>query len=476
MIIFDKMQVHYEYLPSLNKSKGNIILLHTIGKSLQEFNNLIPYFQSEYNILRYDLLGHGQSELPSKFLSLDLLVRQLAFMANHFMKKDFYLIANPASGYVASRFCRDYGERISGIILLSPPPVYLPLHARQDIVNQMKKHAASSFEDYKQFIISNSTVKIDNGSLLTLKAQFEQTSERAYFEFMNAYLTEDLIGDFKDIRIPILVLAGAQDTLFSPSIHGVTANIIGAQFCIIPNASSMVHFDNLESTVTAIYRFTGDYNDTPAEKGFQLNQAEIQNALFKGFGYVDTTPTLSVKLINLFEVQIGEKKITKGWNLRKAKSLFLYLLFHQTCTREELIDTFWPEQEISKARNYLRTCLHHLKSMLHLNEDLEFIQTDRAHVFLKGNIHCDALEYIKDLEEAYMQVDSEDRLECAQRLLEIEPYKLVTHLHDDWYLHFRSTIEEQYYTLCKWVAEELRSVGRMEDAYKYEKKIFGLQG
>lgn len=126
----------------------NIVLLHTIGKTLEESDRFIPYFQSEYNILRYDLMEHGQSELPSEYITIELLLNQLVFMSSQFFTQKFYIIANPASGYVATRFCRYHGDNVAGLILISPPPTNLPLQERQHIVNQMKEKASISFYYY----------------------------------------------------------------------------------------------------------------------------------------------------------------------------------------------------------------------------------------------------------------------------------------------------------------------------------------
>jgi pimeloyl-ACP methyl ester carboxylesterase len=471
-INFNGMRIRYEYLPAIDSPKGNIIFLHTIGKSLEDSDDLIPYFQSEYNILRYDLLGHGQSELPSEFITIELLLEQLLFMSDQFFTQNFYIVANPASGYVATRFCRYHGDRVSGLVLISPPPAFLPFQERQSIVSQMKEKACISFEYFKQFMISNLTIKQDSASISALKALFDQVTERAYFEFMDSYLTEDLNEDFKHIPNPIVVLAGAQDKLFPPSVHGITANFIGAQFEVIPHASTLVAFDNPEWTAAAIIRFTDEtLSRTSVETGFRLNHQKITSSLHEGFKDVHSHRILSIKLVNTFQVRIGEVEITKGWNHRKAKSLLLYLIFHGTATREELINLFWPELEMGKAQNHLRVSLNYLKSLLNGAQGIHFIHADREHVFLQGDIHCDALDYRKELEEVYLQSDPQVRFKLAQQILQVSPQKLLSHIYDDWFLGIRESIEIQYCALCRWVADRLRSVGRFEEASMYDMKV-----
>lgn len=158
-------------------------------------------------------------------------------------------------------------------------------------------------------------------------------------------------------------------------------------------------------------------------------------------------------------------------NKRRAKSLFLYLLFYGTANREEIINLFWPELDLHRARNHLRVCLSHLNSMLNLSDGYEFIHIDRAHVMLRGEIKCDALAYIKYLDEAYSLILSDKMdLAAARNALRISPKKLLSHIYDDWFLRIRETVELKHSTLCEKVASYLRNAGRVEEAMMYEKK------
>lgn len=277
------------------------------------------------------------------------------------------------------------------------------MEEKQNIVGQLKERASLGFDHYKQFILSRLTIRSDTEAISNLILQFDQTSESIYFTILDAYLTEDFNEDLQHTHPPTLILAGEQDQLFPISIYGITAIFIGAKLCIIPYASTLVSFDNPTSTAHAIHTFiheqeTGHHS----QPLFQISQSVLTKALYKGFKNSLLQPTLTVNLLNTFQVEIGEVNIIRGWNLRKAKSLFLYLLFHRTATREKLIDVFWHELEIDKAQNSLRVSLNHLKSLLHQLDGIKFLHTDRGHVVLQGNIQCDALTDLHQMEVLYI--------------------------------------------------------------------------
>lgn len=136
-------------------------------------------------------------------------------------------------------------------------------------------------------MISYLTANQDPTSISILKAQFDQTSERAYFEFMSADLTEDLNQDFKYMDAPIPVLAEAQDT----------ANFIGAQFRVIPNASTLVAFE-IKHSLT--------FDSNAACRGHHRN--EYSNAAFWGLSKDFRWLELTLNDFGLYSIPNRAKK------------------------------------------------------------------------------------------------------------------------------------------------------------------------
>lgn len=469
-IQWNGLKIRYEYRPSKKHVKGNLLLLHTIGKTMEEWDAFLSFCEEDFNILRYDLLGHGHSDLPSQSFSMKILVDQLNFMAQHFFDQAFFIVANPASGYIATSFCRKHGERAAGVLLISPPPTYLPLKDKQAVLNQIKERAQEDYEAFKQFMIDQISVKSDRESTSFLKRLFDQTSCETYLAFMEGYLSPQITEDFPFIQTPIHILAGAKDPLFPVSVYGVTANVMKASLEVAPEASTLVAFDQPEETVKVLLRFIDQIVDGAEKKvGFSLDFQSLTTALWKSFNEPTAHPTMSVRLLDTFSVTIEEVKLVKGWNVRKAKSLFLYLLFQPTVKRENLMDIFWPDLSLSQAQNQLRVSLSHLKSLLHLHPDMEWIVTDRETVSIKGDIQCDAWSYLSTLQAAYAECLSGTlTLEQAQAILQTSPSQLMTQLYDDWFLEIRESIELHYTTISQWVAQQFTRDGQPELARKYE--------
>lgn len=472
---YKNLQVRYEYYScEQEEAAGNIVMLHSLGLALEEFDSFLSFFLPSYNVLCYDMLGHGQSEIPSEPITVDALVDQMEYMTQLFFNKQFYVVAGPGMGYIATRFCRLHDNTVLGLVMISPQPAYLTLDEKQYLVSQIDTKLANGYDAYKAFLLSHFTINQEPSLISHLEAQLNLTTEGVHFGLIYSFLSEDFGSDFDYIFAPILILAGAQDTLFPSSGYGMSANYMGAQLKMISNAAHLVAVDNPKESADAVLGFIeGIGSEETVETGFIVRNEEIGNKKFRELNKSkkESTNTLNVSLMHTFRIQVGELEVTQGWNTRKVKSLFLYLLFHGTVTREEIIDVFWSDLPINRARNQLRMNLYFLKSLLNQGET-EFLYKDREHIFLQNSIQCDAIDYVISLREVYARLLRGDlELTDAQRVLEISPTKLMSHVYDDWYLQMSQIIEKQFIELCNWTSESLYGLQRKKEAAVYEQMI-----
>ena len=74
---------------------------------------------------------------------------------------------------------------------------------------------------------------------------------------------------------------------------------------------------------------------------------------------------LAVQCLGPFSVRHGDRMLGP-WPNRRAKALFKYLVVHREhpVMKEDLIEVFWPDADISAARNNLNVAVHSLRRFL----------------------------------------------------------------------------------------------------------------
>ncbi len=96
-----------------------------------------------------------------------------------------------------------------------------------------------------------------------------------------------------------------------------------------------------------------------------LNRTQIRQGLFD----------LSCRFFGNMEVRdVRGRLITPRWRTRKGKALFVFLIVNrgQGCTRDQLIDNFWPDKNVREAAHSLQVEISSLRAILK-----ELSQADR---------------------------------------------------------------------------------------------------
>jgi DNA-binding SARP family transcriptional activator len=183
----------------------------------------------------------------------------------------------------------------------------------------------------------------------------------------------------------------------------------------------------------------------------------------------DGDHTLDVRLFGRFEVAIDDRPVTM-WDSPRGLALFKYLLTHRDhpCTRDVLMEVFWPDASPDQARNRFHVALSALRRSLRA-------VTDVPVVLFRGG----AYEINPDLR---LQIDADDferlveKADLAQRGGEIRKavsyYEAAVALYrgdllaespyEDWALLARETLRVTYLDVLDRLAAlhlDMRSLG-----------------
>lgn len=96
-----------------------LILIHGVGASLQSWNEVSDTLQADFDVLRLDLRGHGESANISEGISIDTFAADvIAVMdAANVTKAD--LVGFSLGGLIAQRLAVGWPDRFSRVVLLS---------------------------------------------------------------------------------------------------------------------------------------------------------------------------------------------------------------------------------------------------------------------------------------------------------------------------------------------------------------------
>jgi len=257
-----------------------LILSHSIGVDhgmwAQQVEALEPYFQ----ILRYDVRGHGASDVPKGEYSIERLGHDVLAVADAAGFSKFAFCGLSLGGAIGQWLAIHAPQRLTHLILANTSPQLGPRSNWETRIRMVQEGGmASIVEMVMQRFFSPHTLAHD-AHATDVKSVFLGTDPAGYAGCCAALRDTDHTGALKKITTPTLVIVSDHDISTPWSGHGeiLAREISGARVIHLPGA----HLSNLErpqSFNAAVSEFlqppvTGD----PQEAGLAVRRAVLGDA------------------------------------------------------------------------------------------------------------------------------------------------------------------------------------------------------
>lgn len=193
-----------------------IIFVHGIASSAATFTRLIPMLSDKHRCIAIDLLGFGDSPAPAgATYTIEEHVAAIHETINSLrLRAPFVLVGHSLGALLSARFAAQHPERVSRLVLVSPP-VYLSPAAIGD--PRVRAQVGAYLKVY-EFLRQNKQFTIASAARIARLfglGDVLEVSERNWTPFMlsleNCIESQTTVSDIAAVRVPIDVVYGAQD-------------------------------------------------------------------------------------------------------------------------------------------------------------------------------------------------------------------------------------------------------------------------
>lgn len=190
-----------------------MILLHGKGYSKEYMDSLFNYYSDRYHVFSYDSRGHGESDKPQSF-TLEDDADDLAGLIAFYGLNDPVIIGFSMGSYITLTAAEKYPELFSKIVLIG---------------------TRGKGDSYPPERISEAT----------------NSNEAA---IIKALINFDLMTDINKVKIPVLVITGAEDKINPPAEGKKVADALdNSRFEVIPNAPHVAFMNEPERKLVFAY-------------------------------------------------------------------------------------------------------------------------------------------------------------------------------------------------------------------------------
>lgn len=193
-----------------------LVFIHGLSDNLLYWEFLACNLKEDYQVLRVDLRGHGESELGDDEISIDTYVDDLYNLLDELGIGQINLIGFSLGSAIALDFTVKYPHIVSSLVLMSS--FYKVDEHLEDIFNQFENALESSFEDFYDLILPMvlcpDVIEDNKQELEALKVIISQSANvQAYIKAIGAGLNFDIEDKLSSIDVSTLILAGRYDDI-----------------------------------------------------------------------------------------------------------------------------------------------------------------------------------------------------------------------------------------------------------------------
>ncbi|MFJ7727829.1 alpha/beta fold hydrolase [Neobacillus sp. NPDC097160] len=254
---YDQGTIYYE-------ETGNgepLILIHGVGLDHQMWEKQVKGLSKKYQVICYDMLGHGGSDNPPGPYSLSLYVRQLAGLLQHLQIDTCHVVGFSMGGMVAQAFALEFPEKIKTLTILNAVANRTEEQRKAILlrVEEVKKSGAgSTIEPAIQRWFNPDFLKANESFVNHIRKRLQRNNPHSYLAAYTLFATADqeLWPRLSTIKLPTLIITGEHDVGSTPEMSmSMHQQIDHSELLIFPKMKHMLPAEDADSLNQAIDRF-----------------------------------------------------------------------------------------------------------------------------------------------------------------------------------------------------------------------------
>lgn len=239
-----------------------VVFSNSLGTSLELWDKVIPLLPQNLRLIRYDMRGHGASDVPDAPYSMGMLVRDAEALLDHLKVRDCVFVGVSVGGMIAQGLATKRLDQIRAMVLSNSSAKSGIGQMWKDRMDAVKSGGIESIADH---VIGNwfSPAFLNTPEAAQWRDMLTSTPPQGYIGTCAAIAGTDFYTTTAALTLPTLVIAGSEDRASPPDLIRETADLIrGSQFELIRRAGHLPCVDQPEKFASLLTQFLSDIGHT----------------------------------------------------------------------------------------------------------------------------------------------------------------------------------------------------------------------
>ena len=241
-----------------------LVLMHFLGGSTREWDEVVPLLGGNLRTLRLDLPGFGNSAAIPGY-SVEAMADFVETALRAAALDRFILVGHSMSGKVAMVLARrfeDAGDfRLRGMVLVAPSPPSpepIPDEKRTGMIEALGTQREGELDRARSYITKNEERDIPAPVVERAAAEVLKMNRAAWLAWLTDGSREDWAGRVGVLNIPVLVVAGELDRSLGPNQQKALTmpHLRHAHLAIVAGCSHLIPMERPEQMTALLEKFT----------------------------------------------------------------------------------------------------------------------------------------------------------------------------------------------------------------------------
>ncbi len=240
------------------KDAPPVVFSNSLGTTMALWDNILPLLPAPLRVIRYDMRGHGQTQVPSPPYSMGALVSDAEALMDALEVRDAFFVGLSVGGLVAQGLATKRRDLMRAMVLsntaakIATPQIW---QDRIDLIAEGGMEAVAEATMERWFSKSFRA----GPELTAWRDLFLSTPTNGYIGCSHAISGTDFFTTTAALTLPTLAIAGSEDAATPPDLMRETQQLIaGSRFHLIRGAGHLPCVEAPEEYARVLTEFMRD--------------------------------------------------------------------------------------------------------------------------------------------------------------------------------------------------------------------------
>jgi pimeloyl-ACP methyl ester carboxylesterase len=235
-----------------------LLFIHGLGSSTRDWERQAAFFSRHYQVVTFDLRGHGKSDKPPGPYSVQLFAADTAELIESLAIGKTHVVGLSMGGMIAFQLALKTPDLVSSMVIVNSGPEFIvrTLKERLGLFQRFLVVRLLGVRQMGKVLARRVLPKPEHSNLRRIFIErWAENNKRSYLDSLRAMVGWSVTRHLSSITCPVLVVSADQDYTPVSYKEAYTERMARAELVVIPDSRHLTPVDQPDHFNEALLAF-----------------------------------------------------------------------------------------------------------------------------------------------------------------------------------------------------------------------------